>query len=73
MPWQQIVDLTYKPKYELLKHDEAVSDCFIVVFLELSSNKLYLFDYCLFPYYAAPSLGEAFFRFKKKVWVCVGY
>ncbi|ESW28226.1 hypothetical protein PHAVU_003G269400 [Phaseolus vulgaris] len=23
VPWQQIVDLTYKPKYELLKHDEA--------------------------------------------------
>ncbi|XP_027346581.1 phosphoinositide phosphatase SAC6-like isoform X3 [Abrus precatorius] len=23
LPWEQIVDLTYKPKYELLKHDEA--------------------------------------------------
>jgi len=36
VPWEQIVDLTYKPKYELLKHDEAVSDYFIVVFLEVS-------------------------------------
>ncbi|XP_047149251.1 phosphoinositide phosphatase SAC7-like [Vigna umbellata] len=23
LPWQQIVDLTYKPKYELLNHEEA--------------------------------------------------
>jgi hypothetical protein len=25
--WQQIVDLTYKPKFELLKLEEAVSVC----------------------------------------------
>ncbi|MED6133786.1 GTPase activating protein (GAP) for Rho1p [Stylosanthes scabra] len=23
LPWEQIVDLTYKPKFELMKHDEA--------------------------------------------------
>ena len=27
LPWEQVVDLTYKPKFELLKHDEAVSGC----------------------------------------------
>jgi len=35
LPWQQIVDLTYKPKYELLNHEEGVSCYFISVFLEV--------------------------------------
>ena len=30
LPWEQVVDLTYKPKFELLKHDEAVSGCWLL-------------------------------------------
>ena len=30
--WQQIVDLTYKPKFELLKLEEAVSVCWLLYF-----------------------------------------
>ena len=37
LQWEQIVDLTYKPKFELLKSEEAVSGCFIIVFLEFPS------------------------------------
>lgn len=69
--WEQIVDLTYKPKFEILKLEEAVSGCLIVVLPGFPSNVVCLF-YCSFTAYdAASSPRAASLRFKKKIWGCV--
>lgn len=71
--WEQIVDLTYKPKFELVKLEEAVS-LWLLFFTHLfdsTSTAFYLYLAAdALNFYAAQSGRATFSGFKKEIWGC---
>lgn len=70
--WEQIVDLTYKPKFGIVRPEEAVSFVVICSLIALFDvNQMLSTCLWLWCTYAASSSWAAFSGFKKKIWGCL--